>query len=91
VPLPASALYICGFISRHGLFAVPDDEAGKELVLVNGEADWLDWPKENIMKYIKTMDAHDVIIKSGNILDPNRKAGTLLGLSNGGEYGKYLP
>ncbi len=37
------------------------------------------------------MDAHDVIIKSGNILDPNRKAGTLVGLSNGGEYGKYLP
>ncbi len=90
-PLPASAPYICGFVSRHGLFAVPDDEAGKQLVLVDGEAVWLDWPKENLTKYIKSMGAHDVIIKSGNILDPNRKAGTLVGLSNGGEYGKYLP
>lgn len=89
--LPASAPYICGFVSRHGLFAVPDEEAGKQLVLVNGKAVWLDWPKENITKFIKSMDAHDVIIKSGNILDPNRKAGTLVGLSNGGEYGKYLP
>lgn len=89
--LPASIPYICGFISRNGLFAVPDDEAGKELVLVDGEAVWLDWPKENITKYIKTMDAHDVIIKSGNILDPNRKVGTLAGQSNGGEYGKCLP
>jgi len=58
---------------------------------VDGEAVWLDWPKENITKYIKSMDAHDVIIKSGNILDPNRKAGALVGESNGGEYGKYLP
>lgn len=90
-PLPASAPYICGFVSRHGLFAVSDDKAGKQLVLVNGEAVWLDWPKENITKYIKCMDAHDVIIKSGNILDPNRKVGTLVGESNGGEYGKYLP
>jgi len=90
-PLPASAPYICGFISRQGLFAVPDGEAGKELVLVEGEAVWLDWPEENITKYIKSMDAHDVIIKSGNVLDKNRRAGTLVGQSNGGEYGKYLP
>ncbi len=90
-PLPASAPYICGYVGRHGLFAVSDDQAGKQLVLVDGEAVWLDWPKENITKYIKNMDAHDVIIKSGNILDPNRKVGTLVGESNGGEYGKYLP
>jgi len=90
-PLPASNPYTCGFVSRHGLFAAPDDKVGKQLVLVEGEPVWLDWPKENITKYIKRMDAQDVIIKSGNILDPNRKAGTLVGLSNGGEYGKYLP
>jgi hypothetical protein len=89
--LPPSAPYICGFVSRHGLNAVSDDEGGKQLVLVHGEAVWLDWPKENITKYIKSMNAHDVIIKSGNILDPNRKVGTLVGESNGGEYGKYLP
>lgn len=88
-PLPDS--YICGYVSRHGLFAVPDERAGKQLVLVDGKAVWLDWPKENLTKYIKSMDAHDVIIKSGNILDPNRRAGTLVGLSNGGEYGKYFP
>jgi hypothetical protein len=91
VSLPASAPYICGFISRHGMFEVSDDEAGKELVLVNGEAVWLDWPKENIMKIIKTIDAHDVIVKSGNILDPNIKVGTLVGLSQGDKYDKYLP
>jgi hypothetical protein len=90
-PMPASAPYICGLISRLGLFAVPDEKAGKQLVLVDGETVWLDWPTENITKYIRSMDAHDVIIKSGNILDPNRKAGTLVGLSNGGEYGLYLP
>jgi hypothetical protein len=90
-PLPLSAPYVCGFINRQGLFAVPDDKAGKQLILVYGEVVWFEWPKENITKYIKNMDAHDVIIKSGNILDPNRKAGTLVGLSNGGEYGKYLP
>jgi hypothetical protein len=89
--LPSSVPYICGFVSRHGLFAVPDDEAGKQLVLVDGEAVWLEWPKDNITKYIKSMDADDVIIKSGNILDPNRKAGTLVGLSDAGEYGEYLP
>ena len=90
-PLPASAPYVCGYVSGEGLYAVPDGQAGKQLVLVDGEPIWLDWPKENLTKYIKTMDAHDVIIKSGNILDPNRKAGTLVGMSNGGEYGKYLP
>lgn len=90
-PLPAFAHYICGFVSSQGLFALPDEKASKQLVLVNGEAVWLDWPKENLTKYVKTMSADDVIIKSGNILDPNRKAGTLVGLSNGGEYGKYLP
>lgn len=90
-PLPASAPYICGFVSRQGLYAVPDEKAGKQLVLVDGEAVWLEWPKENITKFIKRMDSHDVIIKSRNILDPSRKAGTLVGLSNGGEYGKYLP
>jgi hypothetical protein len=90
-PLPNSAPYICGFVSRQGLYAVPDEEAGKQLVLVDGEAVWLDWPKENMTKFIKRMDSNDVIIKSGNILDPNRKAGTLVGLPNGGEYGKYLP
>jgi len=88
-PLPAS--YVCGYISRRGLYAVPDEQAAKQLVLVNGEAVWLDWPKENLMKYIQRMSAQDVIIKSGNLLDPNRKAGTLVGLSNGGEYGKYFP
>jgi hypothetical protein len=90
-PLPASTPYFCGFVSRDGLFAVPDGEVGKQLILVDGKAVWLDWPKENITKYIKSMDAHDVIIKSGNILDPRRQAGTLVGLSNGGEYGRYLP
>jgi len=89
--LPNSAPYICGFVSRQGLFAVLDEEAGKQLVLVDGDSVWLEWPKENITKFIRRMDAHDVIIKSGNILDPNRKAGTLVGLPNGGEYGKYLP
>jgi hypothetical protein len=90
-PLPASVPYICGFISRQGLFAVPDGEAGKQLVLVDGEAVWLEWPKENITKFIKSMDAHDVIIKSGNVLDKHRRAGTLVGQPTGGEFGKYLP
>lgn len=90
-PLPDFAPYLCGYVSRYGLFAAQDGEAGKQLVLVDGERVWLDWPKENLTKYIKNMDAHDVIIKSGNILDPNRKAGSLVGQSNGGEYGKYLP
>ena len=90
-PMPPSAPYICGYVNQRGLFALPGGKAGKQLVLVNGEAVWLDWPKENISKYIKRMDSHDVIIKSGNILDPNRKAATLVGQSNGGEYGVYLP
>ncbi len=89
--LPDSDPYVCGFVCRQGLFAVPEGKAGKQLVLVNGKPIWLNWPKENITKFIKRMDSHDVIIKSGNILDPNRKAGALVGLSNGGEYGKYLP
>ncbi|MCC6146540.1 MAG: hypothetical protein IT308_03120 [Anaerolineaceae bacterium] len=90
-PLPAFAPYICGFINRQGAFAVADDKAGKQLALVRGEAVWLNWPEENLARYVRTMNFHDVIIKSGNILDTNRKAGTLVGLSNGGEYGKYLP
>lgn len=90
-PFPASAPYYCGYIRRQGLFALPDGQAGRELVLVNGEPAWLDWPGENITKYIKSMGAHDVIIKSGNALDPQRSAWTLVGQPNGGEYGKYLP
>lgn len=90
-PLPAFAPYICGFINRRGLYAAPAGHAGKQLVLDHGEPVWLDWPKENITKFIKGMGAQDVIIKSGNILDPNRKVGALVGQSNGGEYGKYLP
>ncbi|MGD8622431.1 MAG: hypothetical protein PVH60_10785 [Anaerolineales bacterium] len=90
-PIPASTPYYCGYISRQGLFALPNGQAGKELVLVNGDAVWLDWPGENITKYIKSMGASDVIIKSGNALDPHHEAWTLVGQPNGGEYGKYLP
>jgi hypothetical protein len=90
-PLPLSAPYVCGFVSRQGLLVVPDGEAGRQLVFIDGEAVWLDWPKENLTKYIKSMDAHDVIIKSGNVLDKHRRVGTLVGQPDGGEYGKYLP
>jgi len=90
-PLPAYAPYVCGFVNRRGLYASPAGHAGKQLVLDHGEPVWLDWPRENITKFIKGMGAQDVIIKSGNILDPNRKVGALVGQSNGGEYGKYLP
>jgi hypothetical protein len=33
-PLPASAPYICGFIGSQGLRALPEGQAGRELVLV---------------------------------------------------------
>jgi len=36
-PLPAFAHYICGFVSPQGLFALPDEKASKQLVLVNGK------------------------------------------------------
>lgn len=89
--LPVTVPYYCGYISQHGLFALSEGQAGKELVLEKGEPVWLDWPGENITRYIKTMGAQDVIVKSGNALDPSRKAWTLVGQADGGEYGKYLP
>lgn len=89
--MPQMVPYVCGYLNREGLSALPESETSDQLVLINGEETWLDWPKENLSKYIKKMDSKDIIIKSGNILDKNNRAAKLVGLSNGGEYGKYLP
>lgn len=83
--------YCCGFIHGNGTcFAHPGEDT-RELVLVKGEPKWLNWPFEDISLYIGQMGHRDVIIKSGNVLGSDGRAGCLVACTNGGEMGKYLP
>lgn len=83
--------YCCGFIHENGACFVHPDQETRQLVLVKGEQYWLNWPAEDITKFINDMDHDDVIIKSGNVLDIDGRAGTLAAVPSGGEMGKYLP
>ena len=82
--------YCCGFIYADGSCSVSDKQQEKLLLLEKGKPRWLNFPEENVTKFIDRMDADDVIIKSGNIMDPARNVGVLTASPDGGEAGAYL-
>jgi hypothetical protein len=83
--------YCCGFIHSRGSCSVPPEHREKLLLLEKGTPHWLNFPDENITPYFDQMTESDIIIKSGNVLDPFGKAGVLVASPNGGEAGAYLP
>jgi len=83
--------YCSGYISGKGSCAVHSKNKTDLLVLVRGEEIWLHHTDGNILKFIDRMDCDDVIIKSGNVIDPAGQVGTLVGHPTGGEAGNYLP
>jgi hypothetical protein len=83
--------YCSGFIGGEGSCAVLNREQEKLLVLYRGEEKWIHYSEGNILKYIDEMDDDDVIIKSGNLIDPMGQVGSLVAHPTGGEAGYYLP
>ena len=83
--------YCSGFIHRKGSCCVPDRKREKLLLLLQGTPHWLDFPEENFARYFDRMNKDDIIIKSGNLMDPDRNVGVLLASPDGGEAGAYLP
>lgn len=83
--------YCSGYISGKGSCAVHSRQKTNILVLDHGEEVWIHHTEGNMLKFIDRMDHDDVIIKSGNLIDPSGQAGTLVGHPTGGEAGNYLP
>jgi hypothetical protein len=83
--------YCCGFIYAGGSCQVPPNKQERLLLLYKGEKRWLNFSQENFAAVLNEMDADDVIIKSGNVMDPDRNVGVLVSSPDGGEAGDYLP
>jgi hypothetical protein len=83
--------YCCGFIYAGGSCQVPSSKQERLLLLYKGEKRWLNFAQENFSTVLNEMDADDVIIKSGNIMDPHGNVGVLVASPDGGEAGDYLP
>ena len=82
--------YCCGFTYAGGSCRVPSSGQKRLLLLDKGEKRWLNFPEENFTAFIDQMDGDDIIIKSGNIMDPQGNVGVLAASLNGGEAGDYL-
>lgn len=83
--------YCCGHIVDRGFCLTNKKDISLEIVLIKGVENYIKFPEANLSSYINKMTSQDIIIKSGNILDINKKAGVLVGEPNGGEYGEILP
>jgi len=78
-------VFAAGFIDGRWDLNARIDEA-KEIVLREGK------PTEvSTQELIDSLGTGDVVIKGGNALDPWGTVGVLLGASNGGTVGRYLP
>jgi hypothetical protein len=83
--------YCCGYICGKGFCKVNSNEMLPEIVFCKSKEIHIDFSKGNLLPYVKEMSSQDIIIKSGNILDKNLKAGLLVGEKDGGEFGNILP
>lgn len=83
--------YCCGFVYAGGSCSVPTGKQEKLLLLDRGKKRWLNFPEENFTRFIDQMDGDDIIIKSGNLIDPAGNVGVLVASPDGGEAGNYLP
>lgn len=83
--------YSCGYIFDKGFCSTNKSSLHPEVIFVKGKEEHINFPERNLADYIEKMTCSDVIIKSGNILDVNKKAGVVVGERNGGEFGLILP
>lgn len=83
--------YCCGFIHSRGSCSVPAKHREKLLLLNKSTPHWLDFPEEKLTPFFDQMGADDILIKSGNLLDPDGRVGVLVASPDGGEAGDYLP
>lgn len=90
-PLADRGAYCSGFFTARGACALQGKFQEKLLVLDHGEERWLTYQDGNIAQFIERMDHNDVIIKSGNVIDPEGRVGCLVASPTGGEIGAYLP
>lgn len=78
------AAHCAGYIGRE-LSVVPAKRRGKELVLERGRPVNLS-PEEIVRK----LSPGDVVIKGGNVLDPQGVVGVFMGAGSGGTVGRYV-
>ena len=78
------AAHCAGYIGRE-LSVVPAERRGRELVLDRGRP--VDLPPEEVLNRLK---AGDVVIKGGNVLDPQGMVGVFMAAGSGGTVGRYV-
>lgn len=83
--------YACGLIIPRGTCITDAKYQSPEIVIIKGKTRELNFPEENLIDYVEEMGPNDIIIKSGNALDCEGNAATLIGEFNGGEIGKIYP
>lgn len=76
--------HCAGYIGRE-LSVVPAERRGRELVLEKGRL--VDLSLEEIAG---RLSAGDVVIKGGNVLDPQGVVGVFMGAGSGGTVGRYV-
>ena len=77
------AVHCAGYIGRE-LAVVPAERRGRELVLERGRP--VELSPEEVLARLK---AGDVIIKGGNVLDPDGVCGVFMASGTGGTVGRY--
>lgn len=90
-PLADRGAYCSGFFTARGACALQGKVQEKLLVLDHGKERWLGYQEGNVTQFIERMDHDDIIIKSGNVIDPDGRVGCLVASPTGGEIGAYLP
>jgi len=90
-PLADRGAYCSGFFTARGACALQGRFQEKLLVLDHGEERWLTYEEGNVAQFLDRMDKDDIVIKSGNVLDPEGRVGCLVASPTGGEIGAYLP
>ena len=78
------AAHCAGYIGRE-LAVVPAERRGRELVLERGRP--VELSPEEVLARLK---AGDVIIKGGNVLDPDGVCGVFMASGTGGTVGRYV-
>jgi len=84
--------YSCGVLTSVGpcLNAYATSGDYRPVILVKGQLQTIE-PGKNLFSIMDKMDNDDVVIKSGNVLDPEGRAAVMVGDLLGGEIGQILP
>ncbi|MCC8167523.1 MAG: hypothetical protein LIQ31_15635 [Planctomycetes bacterium] len=82
--------YCSGYISGKGLCAVQGQDMSSLLVIEKGKENWHKPGEGNISLYLDRMGADDVIVKSGNMIDPYGNVACFSPNPGGGEIGLYV-